>query len=81
MIKCRLHDVIEVDQHEGCWVCNLEDRLKKEAKAKSTAVPLEQSAIGQDDSALWGNLRKWISEEFDVMETTIVTFVPKKKKV
>jgi len=83
-MRCRLHDVFQVDQHEGCWVCNIEERLLKKAKAASTAVPFEQSSVSQDHSSLSVHAgrdeRKWISEEFDVVETTVVTFVPKSKK-
>jgi hypothetical protein len=74
MITCRMHNVIEVDQHEGCWVCNLEERLRKNAvEVALSSDELLQKTLG----ILQQHEREYFEKNFNAFAVTKISFKPK----
>lgn len=92
MITCSKHKVVERDQHEGCWVCNIENRqgegIERFFDVEGTATVDQATVDGRNNALIFAGLVQehdalssgYLTENFHVYIHSKIKFVPKEKK-
>lgn len=93
LITCKSHGVVEVDQHEGCWVCNIENRqgegIERFFDVEGTHTIDKATVDGCNNALIFAGLvqeqnalqKGYLMENFHVYIQSRIKFVPKAKKV